>query len=124
WWRDGVPLTRAVPGDDSPPPDDLPDLADVAGQALAKRALEIAAAGAHHLYLVGVPGAGKTMLAERLPGLLPALDDFAALEVTAVHSVAGRLPARAALIRRAPLQAPHHTASVPALVGGGSGIAR
>jgi magnesium chelatase family protein len=126
--REGFPLPSAQ-GDDDDEVDgdtdsDVPDLADVAGQVVAKRALEIAAAGGHHLYLVGVPGAGKTMLAERLPGLLPALDDAAALEVTAVHSVAGRLPARARLIRRAPLQAPHHTASVAALVGGGSYLAR
>jgi magnesium chelatase family protein len=99
------------------------DLADVAGQAAAKRALEVSAAGGHHLYLVGPPGAGKTMLAERLPGLLPELDDAAALEVTAVHSVAGALPVHGQLLRRAPFQAPHHTASVAALVGGGSGVA-
>jgi magnesium chelatase family protein len=100
------------------------DLVDVAGQLAAKRALEIAAAGGHHLYLVGSPGAGKTMLAERLPGLLPVLDDDAALEVTAVHSVAGLLSEHARLVRRPPLQAPHHTASVAALVGGGSHLAR
>jgi magnesium chelatase family protein len=101
-----------------------PDLADVAGQAAAKRALEIAAAGGHHLSLVGAPGAGKTMLAERLPALLPLLDEDAALEVTAVHSVAGQLIHRGRLVRRPPLQAPHHTASVAALVGGGSHLAR
>ncbi len=100
------------------------DLADVAGQAMAKRALEVAAAGGHHLYLLGTPGAGKTMLAERLPGLLPTLDDRAALEVTAIHSVAGTFRAEAGLVRQAPLQAPHHTATVAALVGGGSGLAR
>jgi magnesium chelatase family protein len=100
------------------------DLADVAGQYTAKRALEIAAAGGHHLYLVGTPGAGKTMLAERLPGLLPPLSDAASLEVTAVHSIAGLLTERARLIRSAPMQAPHHTASVAALVGGGSHLAR
>jgi magnesium chelatase family protein len=100
------------------------DLADVAGQSAAKRALEVAAAGGHHVYLMGAPGAGKTMLAERLPGLLPPLDDQAALEVTAVHSVAGLLTKQARLIRRAPLQAPHHTASVASLVGGGSHLAR
>ncbi|WP_375489516.1 YifB family Mg chelatase-like AAA ATPase [uncultured Jatrophihabitans sp.] len=101
-----------------------PDLLDVAGQQTAKRALEIAAAGGHNLMLVGSPGAGKTMLAERLPGLLPSLEDAAALEVTAVHSVAGLLDAQARLVRRPPLQAPHHTASAVALVGGGPHLAR
>jgi magnesium chelatase family protein len=104
--------------------DQQPDLADVAGQATAKRALEIAAAGGHHLYLVGSPGAGKTMLAERIPGLLPPLDDAGSLEVTAIHSIAGLLGEPARLVRHAPLQAPHHTASVAALVGGGSHLAR
>ncbi len=122
---DGPPLARVsddAGADDVP--SSWPDLVDVAGQAVAKRALEIAAAGAHHLYLVGSPGAGKTMLAERLPALLPPLDDAASLEVTAVHSIAGLLDERARLVRRAPLQAPHHTASVAALVGGGSNLAR
>lgn len=117
------PLAAAGPDPDDPDPGGG-DLADVAGQAEAKRALEIAAAGSHHLYFVGAPGAGKTMLAERLPGLLPALDTDAALEVTAVHSVAGRLLEQARLVRRPPLQAPHHTATVAALVGGGSHLAR
>ncbi len=101
-----------------------PDLADVVGQDLGRRGLELAAAGGHHLSMVGPPGAGKTMLAQRLPSILPSLDDAAALEVTAVHSIAGLLPEGAAMITRAPFQAPHHTASVAALVGGGSGIAR
>lgn len=100
------------------------DLADVAGQRVAKRALEVAAAGGHHLLLLGSPGAGKTMLAERLPDLLPPLDDAAALEVTGVHSIAGRLGAGATLLRRPPMQSPHHTASTAALVGGGSHLAR
>lgn len=100
------------------------DLADVAGQQLGRRALEIAAAGGHHLAFFGSPGAGKTMLAERLPSLLPELDDETALEVTALHSIAGVLPPGAPLIRRPPFQAPHHSASLPALVGGGSGLAR
>jgi magnesium chelatase family protein len=100
------------------------DLADVLGQDLGRRAVEVAAAGGHHMVLGGPPGSGKTMLAERLPGVLPPLDTEAALEVTAVHSVAGALPPGAPLIRRPPYQAPHHTASVAALVGGGSGIAR
>jgi len=101
-----------------------PDLIDVAGQAAPKRALEIAAAGGHNLSMIGPPGAGKTMLAKRLPGLLPPLDDDAAMEVTAVQSVAGMLGERPRLVRRPPLQAPHHTSSVAALVGGGSHLAR
>ncbi|MEO8887707.1 MAG: YifB family Mg chelatase-like AAA ATPase [Jatrophihabitantaceae bacterium] len=125
-WLRGVgsqpPLVEVDP--DEPESDPTGDLADVAGQSPAKRALEVSAAGNHHLYLVGAPGAGKTMLAERLPGLLPALDDDAALAVTAVHSVAGHLLQRPRLVRQAPLQAPHHTASVAALVGGGSHLAR
>jgi magnesium chelatase family protein len=110
-----TPPVRTLPG---------PDLADVAGQPLGRRALEIAAAGGHHLALIGSPGAGKTMLAERLPSILPELDDETALEVTALHSIAGVLPPGAPLIRRPPFQAPHHSASLPALVGGGSGLAR
>jgi magnesium chelatase family protein len=105
-------------------PVDGPDLADVVGQEIGRRALEVAAAGGHHLFLIGPPGAGKTLLAERLPGLLPPLDEVAALEVTAVHSVAGMLPDLAALVRKPPYQAPHHTASMAALVGGGAGLAR
>ncbi|MCA1823452.1 MAG: YifB family Mg chelatase-like AAA ATPase [Frankia sp.] len=104
--------------------DPLPDLADVLGQPQGRRALEVAAAGGHHLYLLGPPGAGKTMLAERLPSLLPALEFEAALEVTAVHSVAGTLPADCPLITTAPFRSPHHTATVAALVGGGSGYAK
>jgi magnesium chelatase family protein len=101
-----------------------PDLADVAGQEMGRRAVEVAAAGGHHLALLGPPGAGKTMLAERLPSILPELDDEAALEVTALHSVAGVLPPGGPLLRRPPFQAPHHSATIPALVGGGSGLAR
>jgi len=100
------------------------DLRDVLGQSAARFALEVAAAGGHHLLMLGPPGAGKTMLAERLPGLLPALDPAAALEVTTVHSVAGTLPAGTPLVTRPPFQAPHHTASVPAIVGGGSSQVR
>jgi magnesium chelatase family protein len=106
------------------PPYAGPDLADVIGQELGRRALEVAAAGAHHIFFIGPPGAGKTMLAQRLPSVLPRLDDEAALEVTAVHSIAGALPAGAPMIRRPPFQAPHHTASAASLVGGGSGLAR
>jgi magnesium chelatase family protein len=96
----------------------------VVGQSRGRFALELAAAGGHHLALFGPPGAGKTMLAQRLTSILPPLDDAAALEVTAVHSIAGALPPAATLIRRPPFQAPHHTASAAALVGGGSGVAK
>lgn len=96
-----------------------PDLADVRGQPLGRLAVEVAAAGGHHLLLVGPPGAGKTMLAERLPGLLPPLDAAEALEVTRIHSAAGlRLPP-AVLVRRPPFRAPHHSASPVSLAGGG-----
>jgi magnesium chelatase family protein len=101
-----------------------PDLADVRGQALARHALEVAAAGGHHMAMVGPPGVGKSMLAERLPGLLPDLDEDAALEVTAIHSVAGPLGGVNAFVRRPPFQAPHHTASAVAVVGGGGGVPR
>ena len=94
-----------------------PDLADVRGQAEARRALEVAAAGGHHLAMIGVPGVGKTLLAERLPGLMPPLDDETALEVTAIQSAAGLDPR--GLVRRVPFQAPHHSASMTAIVGGG-----
>jgi len=106
---DGAPLLKARPGADADD-DAAPDLADVVGQSMARFALEVAAAGAHHLLFEGAAGAGKTMLAERLPSILPALDDAAALEVTAIHSVAGALPSSAGLKRRPPLQMPHHTA--------------
>ncbi|MEU5424586.1 YifB family Mg chelatase-like AAA ATPase [Streptomyces olivoreticuli] len=102
----------------------VPDLAEVAGQHLARKALEVAAAGGHHLYLKGPPGAGKTMLAERLPGLLPPLTSQEALEVTAVHSVAGVLPPGKPLVHAPPYCAPHHSATMAALVGGGNGLPR
>ncbi|GAA3693716.1 YifB family Mg chelatase-like AAA ATPase [Zhihengliuella alba] len=97
------------------------DFADVRGQELARYALEVAAAGGHHVLLSGEPGAGKTMLAERLPGILPDLDDAQALEVTAIHSLHGRRPITR-LMRRPPLEAPHHNATMAALIGGGSGV--
>ncbi|WP_329462774.1 YifB family Mg chelatase-like AAA ATPase [Streptomyces sp. NBC_01431] len=100
------------------------DLTDVAGQHAARAALEIAAAGGHHLLLSGPPGAGKTMLAERLPGILPPLTRQESLEVTAVHSVAGILPPGEPLVRRAPYCAPHHSATMQSLVGGGNGLPR
>ncbi|MBE1487844.1 YifB family Mg chelatase-like AAA ATPase [Plantactinospora soyae] len=121
--RDGAPLLEP-PAGQPPAAHPGPDLADVAGQGFARRALEVAAAGGHHLALLGPPGAGKTMLAERLPSILPELDDEAALEVTALHSIAGLLPPDGRLLRRPPFQAPHHTATIASLVGGGTGLAR
>lgn len=99
-----------------------PDLAEVLGQPFGRHALEVAAAGGHHLLLVGPPGAGKTLLAERLPGLLPELDDEASVEATSVRSLGGQHIT--GLVRRPPFEAPHHTVSTAALVGGGSGVPR
>jgi len=96
------------------------DLADVRGQPVPRQALEIAAAGAHHLLFVGPPGSGKTMLAQRLPGLLPPLVRERALEATMIHSAAGVTLPPGGLVRRPPFRAPHHTSSVVSLVGGGS----
>jgi len=101
-----------------------PDLADLLGQSMARRAAEVCAAGGHHLSLLGPPGAGKTMLAERIPTILPRLDRAAALEVTAIHSVAGTLPEQVPLLTDPPFLAPHHTATKAAIVGGGSGVIR
>ncbi len=111
----GSPLPRR----DAAPPQ-APDLASVRGQALARRALEVAAAGGHHLLLIGPPGAGKTMLAVRLPGILPALTDAEALEVAQAWAAAGRSQPAGAV---PPFRSPHHSASLAALVGGGSGVA-
>ncbi|QXI64378.1 YifB family Mg chelatase-like AAA ATPase [Paracoccus marcusii] len=114
---DRAPIAPARPGQvvDGPQP---PCLSDVRGQERAKRALEIAAAGRHHLLMVGPPGAGKSMLSARLPGLMPPLTAREALETSMVHSVAGLLK-NGQISRRAPFQSPHHTASSPAIVGGG-----
>jgi magnesium chelatase family protein len=108
------------PGETGPEPGR--DLADVVGQPTARRAAEICAAGGHHLLLLGPPGVGKTMLAERLPTVLPRLEPDAALEVTAIHSIAGTLPAGSPLLTEPPFCAPHHTATRAAIVGGGSGV--
>ena len=119
-------LTGRLPRPVSPGPppsatcNATPDLADVRGQALARRAIEIAAAGGHNLLFVGPPGAGKSMMARRLPGVLPPLTVDDAIEVTAIHSVAGLLAPGAGLLTAPPFRAPHHTASDVALVGGGA----
>jgi len=113
------PLMPARAGIAADPPS-LPDLSDVKGQERARRALEIAAAGRHHLFLSGPPGAGKSMLAARLPGILPGLTPQEALETSMIHSVAGLLGA-GGLTRSRPFRTPHHSASMPALIGGGRG---
>jgi magnesium chelatase family protein len=110
------------PGHADPPP--LPDLADVRGQPVARQALEIAAAGGHHLLMVGAPGSGKTMLAQRLTGLLPPLGRSDALAATMIHSAAGAALPPGGLVISPPFRAPHHTSSVVALVGGGSSTLR
>jgi magnesium chelatase family protein len=130
WLRGGPP--PSLPVVPQPPPGPVPafamakklDLAEVLGQAEARLAAEICAAGGHNLSLLGPPGAGKTMLAERLPTILPPLDTAAAIEVTSIHSVAGHLNPGSGLMTIPPFCAPHHTASMASIVGGGSGVIR
>ena len=120
---ESIPLDPLLPTVPAPALDDTGDLADVIGNPDAVEAMQVAAAGGHHVYLLGPPGAGKTMLAARLPGLLPDLTAEEALEVASIRSLAV-IPGRGGSSTRPPLEAPHHTASAAAIVGGGSGVIR
>ena len=125
WLRGGprpaaVPAANDVKGEATSLAPPVRDLSELLGQYDARRAAEICAAGGHNLSLIGPPGAGKTMLAERLPTILPRLEPPSALEVTSIHSVAGMIRPGTGLISEPPFCAPHHTASMPAIVGGGS----
>ena len=120
---DAVPVEPILRPAPDAPDDDGTDLADVIGNEDSIEALLVAAAGGHHVFMLGPPGAGKTMLAARLPGLLPDLDAAAALEVSSLRSLCG-LPVGSTLARRPPLESPHHTATSAALIGGGSGMIR
>jgi magnesium chelatase family protein len=128
WLRGGPTPQPELPepadGSDLGPARPLPDLADVPGQPEARLAAEICAAGGHHLSLAGPPGTGKSMLAERLPGILPPLDTAGAIEVTSIRSAAGMLDPESGLVTVPPFCAPHHTSSMPSMIGGGSGLIR
>ena len=119
-WLRGVELAAQAPAAADAAPEGEPDLADVRGQAVARRSLEIAAAGAHHLLMVGPPGAGKSMLAQRLPGILQPLTPAEALTVTRLHSAAGSRATGLGLMARRPFRAPHHSVTPAGLIGGGS----
>ena len=114
------PFRPDIPTNISIEPGAYLDFAEVKGQTIAKRGLEVASAGGHNALLIGPPGSGKTMLARRMPTILPPLTREEALEVTKIHSIAGRIPAGTALAHERPFRAPHHTASTVSLVGGGS----
>ncbi len=115
-----LPLEPAQPGAASLASADVPDFADVRGQEMVKRAATVAAAGGHNLLLIGPPGTGKTMIAQRLPGILPPLSRRESLETTRIYSAIGQLPPGVALLTRRPVRTPHHSATAQALVGGGT----
>ena len=123
WLQGEVLLSHPLPASRQQD-ESYPDMRDVVGQSEARWALEVAAAGAHHVMLTGPPGIGKTMLAQRLPGILPPLTEEESLEVTAIHSVAGTLTGDRPLISSPPFIAPHHSTTVSAMVGGGTGMAK